>query len=54
MNFIKEYFSKLCCKHDWEERYNVTVYEYGFSIIPIKHKVTLICKKCGKIKKIEL
>jgi len=56
---IKKILEKLSCKHKWYT-YNETETYSSFTCgsikneIPIKHKHTLICKKCGKIKKIIL
>lgn len=43
---------KWACCHKWEE-YQASK-TYGNSLIPSKIEYTLICQKCGKIKKIEI
>lgn len=51
-NKFDEIIEKLFCKHNWKEKYRArVVYEDG----KIKSKVyILICKKCGKIKKVNI
>lgn len=51
---LKQLFQKACCCHDWEERYKTRVFETDSSSRPYEIKVTLVCKKCGKIKQINL
>lgn len=45
---------KWACCHDWECHHKINVYEDEWSKMPYKTKETLICKKCGKIKRITL
>ena len=45
---------KWACRHCWETHHTVEVYEYSYDKMPYKTKRTLICSKCGKIKKIIL
>ena len=45
---------KWACSHDWDQYHRTNVYEDDNTETPYKIKETLICKKCGKIKKIEL
>jgi hypothetical protein len=54
MGLIKDILSKYACHHEWEVHKEI----HGFSsenlIIPELIEQVLICKKCGKIKKIKL
>lgn len=53
---FKRLYEKLCCMHEWEERYNATVYDSDSSHnldIPSHYIVVLFCKKCGKIKQVK-
>ena len=45
---------KQACCHDWESHNRTDVYMYSDSKMPYKTKETLICKKCGRIKRIVL
>ena len=45
---------KWACCHEWESHHTTKVYENSFDHIPWKVEETLICQKCGKIKKITL
>jgi hypothetical protein len=54
MGFLKNYLDKIACHHEWQVHFESRVYEYSFSQRPYKIEQTLICKKCGKIKKIQL
>ena len=45
---------KWACCHDWESHNKTDVYASATSKMPYKTKETLICKKCGKIKRIIL
>lgn len=47
-------FEKWACCHDWESHNKTDVYASETSKMPYKTKETLICKKCGKIKRIVL
>lgn len=49
---IKKLIEKWTCKHEWEEFYRRELYWFDWEKRPYKTKITLICKKCGKIKKI--
>lgn len=54
---FKQLLEKLLCKHNWKVHCTIDVYKNNNGVIskdPYKTKQTLICKKCGKIKKIEL
>lgn len=52
MGFIKDFLSKLSCHHEWYVHDQTKTYEREWSKKPYKIEQTLICKKCGKIKKI--
>lgn len=52
MNFIKNYLDKISCHHDWEQHKVISIYENEEANLPVKTVEILICKKCGKIKKI--
>ena len=49
---IKELIEKWACKHDWKELYKVNEYWSSNSKLPCETKIILVCKKCGKIKRI--
>ena len=57
--FLNYLHKKFCC-HDWEERYRANIYINTPYVVdknkkvPDDIRVTLICKKCGKIKQIKL
>ena len=52
-NIIKQWLAKKACCHDWKVHETVNVYDSQFEY-PICTRQTLICKKCGKIKRIKL
>lgn len=54
MGFIKDLLTKISCHHDWRVHKEVNVYEFNSSKRPYKITQTLICNKCGKIKRIKL
>lgn len=45
---------KLACCHDWELHRRMNTYDEYSVNKPWKIEETLICQKCGKIKKIQL
>lgn len=45
---------KWACCHEWENRHITRSYKNDYDKMPSKVELTLICKKCGKIKKIEM
>lgn len=47
-------FSQLFCKHKWEERKSIGIYEDSNSKRPYRIKLIYICPKCGKIKRITI
>ena len=51
-------FAKLFCLHQWDLYNEMKTYAYGRPAkdghSPVETKHTLICKNCGKIKKITL
>ena len=54
---IKQLFVKWTCSHDWKVHHDVELYyseDTRPNRLPYGHRQTLICKKCGKIKKINL
>lgn len=59
MKLIKEliymwYTKKFCC-HDWKFYHETkTMPSSRNNTVPLKIEHTLICKKCGEIKRIEL
>lgn len=53
MNLLLNILKKLGCSHKWE-RYYVTEAWSKKSKLPTKIFHTLICKDCGKIKRIEV
>lgn len=53
---IKELLEKLLCKHEWYVHHRTEVFGDGFgkdTDLPTSFEDILICKKCGKIKKIK-
>ena len=51
---LVQIIEKWICKHEWETFQKSTVYSECNDVIPIRFEFILICKKCGKIKKIKL
>ncbi len=52
---IKRLFEKWACKHKWTTHMTTNVYQPGNpKDMPWKIQDTLICKECGKIKRIEV
>lgn len=45
---------KLACCHEWKTHRRMSSYGGVYDKLPIKVEETLICQKCGKIKKIKL
>lgn len=45
---------KWACCHRWETHFKTKVYEKSSDTKPYEIEETLICSKCGKIKKIKL
>ena len=54
LTILKDFFKKLCCCHKWQRYKRVKTFEYDDDKLPSKITDTLICTKCGKIKKITL
>jgi Fe2+ or Zn2+ uptake regulation protein len=54
MSFIKDLLSKISCHHEWQVHTETSTYEYAHSKRPCIVEQILICKKCGKIKRIRL
>lgn len=56
--FIKRLFKKLSCSHKWSVYYKAAFYgedEDGIQDnLPTYKEHTLVCKECGKFKKITL
>lgn len=50
---IKQWLAKKACCHDWIFHAETKVYDDPYSN-PVYIKHTLICKKCGKIKRIKV
>ena len=46
---IKALIEKFLCLHDWDDRIKINFYEPQLREVNI-----FICKKCGKIKKVEI
>lgn len=56
-DLIKQWLAKKACYHDWEVHSTKEVYDDFLlfrSDYPAYINQTLICKKCGKIKRIKL
>ncbi len=51
---IKKLFEKWACMHEWGVHCDIVVMGEFYRNEVVGHKRTLICKKCGKIKKIWL
>lgn len=52
---IKDILRKIGCNHHWELYHRTKVYEtISGQILPYEIEDILMCKKCGKIKKIKL
>lgn len=55
IRLFKLWLEKLVCKHKWEVHITVTLYDGDDKTkMPVGTRQTLICKECGKIKKITL
>ena len=54
MGFLADLLSKASCHHEWYVHDETKTFEGPTSSLPYKITQTLICKKCGKIKKIEI
>ena len=54
MGLIKQLLQKWSCNHIWEQHCLNKVYKYPSDSVPTAVHETLICTKCGKIKKIVL
>jgi len=55
IELIKQILAKWGCMHQWKTYHKTNVYDWARnSDLPNRIEVTLICTKCGKIKKIEL
>lgn len=52
--YIKQFLDKLFCLHKWDNVSEMNVFEYENSKMPYQTKRTLICERCGRIKKINL
>lgn len=51
---IQQIVDKLFCLHEYEEKHYRNVMGQESDTLPLCTKVTYICKKCGKIKRIKL
>ena len=47
-------FDKLLCCHDYEVVRDIRVFENETDTRSIYRKILLVCKKCGKIKKMKM
>ena len=54
MGFLKNYLDKISCHHQWEVHEQVNRFQFDESTMPVEVRQTLICKRCGKIKKITI
>lgn len=54
MGLIKELRAKFLCCHDWELKKEVNIYANRKVKKPFEIRSTYVCRKCGKIKKINL
>ena len=54
MGFISELLSKWSCHHEWMVHHETHEFENDYSKRPCRIIETIICKRCGKIKKIKL
>ena len=59
-NLIKQRLTKKTCNHDWVIHETTGIFRNNLFFpslspnVPICTELTLICKKCGKIKRIKL
>lgn len=56
MGFIRKMMDKWSCCHDWEVIKDINVYVdygYGRDDLPEYHKLLMVCRKCGKFKKMK-
>ena len=57
ITLIKQLFAKWACMHDWKLHYAAELYHSDDTRpgrLPYGERQTLICKKCGKIKRIKI
>lgn len=52
-NILNKLLEKWLCKHDWGLFQHIKGY-WGDKDDIISHQYILVCKKCGKIKKIKV
>lgn len=53
IKLIKAWLAKKACMHKWITHFRIESYRDGDKL-PFQRRQTLICSKCGKIKKIIL
>ncbi len=49
-----QWLSKLSCHHKWDLHRRVKVFINKCDTLPVEIYETLICKECGKIKRIKV
>jgi hypothetical protein len=56
MTFFQSLLEKLACKHSWEQYHTINLWLVSLEGDKDWYggRQTLICKKCGKIRKIKL
>lgn len=51
---ILAFLRKKVCAHDWEEIKEIFIYGFVNNQYPIKRIYIYKCKKCGKLKRLEI
>jgi len=51
---LKKLIEKILCMHKWNTYNESKTFEYSGAELPIYVTHTLICEKCGKIKKVNI
>ena len=54
MGIIRRILEKWVCRHEWEILQKVSFYQESNSELPHRIAYLLSCKKCGKLKQVEI
>lgn len=54
MKLIESIKKKWFCCHEWKKLHTVEQYKKPSDEMPCNVEIILVCKKCGKIKKIKV
>lgn len=50
---VRSALQKLACAHEWDTIAHITI-DDEFTHAPVGHRLTLVCRKCGKIRRVTL